>query len=892
VNSVPLFTWLQRPQADDDDLQDEIRPHLAIAAQQKVDEGAAPDAARAAALKEFGNVTLTREAVHAVWNPPWLDAMRDQLADVRYALRVIKRSPGFSIAVMAVLALGISLNAAVFTLLKSIALNPLAGVADSASLGVVVAETSAGRQTAVSYPDYEYLRDHDHAFSGLIGSALVGVSVGEGRDVERVMAELVTGNYFQVLGVGAQLGRTLLPSDHHAAGEHPVVVLSDGLWRRAFGADPDIVGKTIRLDAYPLTVVGVADAAFHGTIVSFDIEAFVPMMMADYVGVTQERGANLLTNRRAPWVMVTGRLRPGVTLGSASAQMGVLSAQMAREDAAGDLAQAFKAIPIWQSPFGAQTYMLPAVVVMSVTGILLLLLVCANIAALVLVRGVSRRGELAVRLALGATRARLVRLLFLENLVLAVPGAALGLFAAWRGLPFLWAATSASGAPARIYLNVSIDGLVIAFSAGVAIACALVFGFVPSLQASRVDLAAAMTEDAPSRGSARATLRAGLVSVQVAMSVLLLVASALTVRSLEAARRADPGFDPERVISVAVDLKPQGYDAARGRQFYAQLIDHLEGLQGVDAVSLAAFFPMSTVDMGLQRVSIDGYEPQVNEDLRFLTNVVGPEYFRTLAIPIVAGRGFVRHDDDAAAAAAVVNATLARRFFGSEHNALGKRVRLADGEWRTVIGVAQDVKYARINEAPRPHVYAPVLQAYQPAMYVHVRGSGSLSALIARTRLAIETLDPRLPTVDAKPLAEQTGSSLTILQLMAGMLLLFGVAGMLLAATGVYGLVSYSVEQRSHEIGIRMALGARASAVVRGFVRAGMRLGLVGAAMGLVGAVVVTRLLRSVLFGVSATDLTAFGSALAVVLGSVLVATLIPAWRAARTNPLAALRHQ
>ena len=526
--------------------------------------------------------------------------MHDQVSDVRYAIRALAKNPVFSLTVVGVLTLGIGLNAAVFTMLKGIALTPLAGVDRSAQLHVIVGETSTGRQLRVSYPDYQYLRDHDGAFSELFGSSVIAASLGRGRSARQVSAELVTGNYFQVLGVRAERGRTLLPSDEIAPGRHPVIVLSDGLWRRDFGADPDIVGKTVEINNYPLTVVGVADRTFHGTIVSYDVEVFIPVMMAGQIlkdlGSSRITASNILSDRQAAVLFPHGYLRPGTTLASAAAQTDAVWNALAPDRPLTDAAQRLRVVPFRQSPTGGQTYALPTVIVLSAMGLLVLLIACANIAGLVLVRGVSRRGEIAVRLALGATRTRIVRLLIVENLVLALPGAALGVLLASRGIPVLVRYAEELAAPQRLFFNIEVDGLVIGFAALVACGSALVFGFVPALRSSRIDLVSVINEDASPRGAARGRLRSGLVVAQVAVSLLLLVGAGLATRSVEASRSAYPGFDAGHVTAIAVDLKQNGYDEARGRLFYRHLLDAARADPGVESATLAAFIPMGFLD--------------------------------------------------------------------------------------------------------------------------------------------------------------------------------------------------------------------------------------------------------------------------------------------------------
>ena len=583
--------------------------------------------------------------------------------------------------------------------------------------------------------------------------------------------------------------------------------------------------------------------------------------------------------------MVLGRLRPGVTLGDANAQMEVFSEQLQREAGIGEVRRQVKVVPIWQSPYGAQTYMLPAVTVLGALSALLLLIACANIAGLALVRAVSRRGEIGLRLAVGATRVRIVRLLLIENLVLAVPAALLGLVAVSYGVPILFATVSAA-APGRLFLNVTVDRLVVGFSVLAACISAVAVGLVPALRATRLDLIAVVNEDISPRGAAKGRLRSALVVSQVAVSMLLLVAAGLVTKSLGAARTADVGFDPDNVFSVRIDLRPNGYDEAHGRVFYEQLLNSLGADPAVESVTLAANPPLTLVDTDTQAVAIDGYVPHQDEELAFLWNPVAPDYFRTLKIGVLAGREFERRDDAAAAPVAIVNETMARRFWGGPAQALGQRIRLSSNEWRRVVGVVGDVKYARVNETSRPYVYVPFLQSYRSGMVIHARGAAGLID-VARTQIAV--LDPDLLLLEARSLREQTSAALAILHMAANMLFIFGVAGMLLAGLGIYGLVSYTVKQSTHEIGIRMALGAQRPSLVWTFLGRGVRLGVVGAALGTAGAAAVTGLLSSVLYGVSATDAPSFLRALAVVLGAVLVATLIPAWRAVRINCVTAL---
>ena len=415
-----FFDWLLRSDRDDD-LQEEIRAHLSMATQDRIDEGEDARRARLASLKQFGNVTLAREATRLSWGGAWRDRLAEVAYDVRYSVRVLRRSPGYSFVVIAVLALGIGANVSLFSLFNALALKPLPAVERSASLGVLVSRTDAGRILPLSHPDFRDLRDGQRAFAGLAGTSMEGYSLGLGTHGERVFGEMVTGNYFSVLGVRARLGRTLEPSDDVSPGKHPVVVISDGLWKRAFASDPAVVGKTIQVNAYPLTVVGVTEPGFQGSIVSLALDLFIPVMMQP-----QLRGRDRLSARQTPMLWGLGHLKPGTSIGAAAAEADQLSARLDARQPERQVGQRATVIPMWRSPYGAQTYMLPAIALLGVMGALLLLIVCANVSNLVLVRGVSRRGEIAARVALGASRARIMRLLFVESVALSLPGAAWG----------------------------------------------------------------------------------------------------------------------------------------------------------------------------------------------------------------------------------------------------------------------------------------------------------------------------------------------------------------------------------------------------------------------------------------------------------------------------------
>jgi predicted permease len=819
----------------------------------------------------------------------WLEHVSAIHRDARYALRLLARSPAYSVVVIAVLGLGIGTTVIAFGLFKALALTPLPGVADAPALHFVYGRGRGGGLTSLSYQDYLYLRNQHPGYSVFAGASMQPFTLGMRERQVRVFGEFVTGDYFEALGVGAQRGRTILRSDEIAPGGHPVVVISDDLWRREFGADPNIVGRSIRLNAYPLTVVGIADRDFRGAVVGVRNDLFVPVMMLPQVSVFTV--PDWFNDRRNSWVQAFARPRAGVTLTDARAQTDVLAARLAAESPIEEKSVRAFSMPFWQSPYGAQTYMLPTIVLVSAMSALLLVVVCANVAGLVLVRGMTRSGEIAARLAFGASRARVVRLLLMEHTVLALPGAGAGLLLPRLVEPFI-ASAQPDATPLPLYFNVAQDGFVIAFAVLVSLLSAVCYGVGPSLRSARVDLASVINNDLSPRSVRKTPLRTALVVSQIAISLVLLVGTSLIVQSLEQARRADPGFNPDQVGSITLDLKAGGYDEPGGRRFYRQLLDALQSEPGIEAATMASTMPLTLVDYGSDpEFTVEGHARGPNEGMNFFFNVIAPDYFRALRITRIAGRDFTRDDDQLAQPVAIVNETMARRFWGDPASAIGKRIRTTP-QWRTVIGVVRDIKYARINEDPRSYVYFPFEQMYQSGMTVQVRASSPTSALLEPVRRRIEVLDPNLSILEARMLTEQTRIAFAPYDVSARVLGVIGLVAIGLAALGIYGLLAYTVKQRTHEIGIRLAVGARRGSIVRQFLAIGVRLGVMGVVIGIAITVAVTRLMAPLLFGVTATDQLSFALSTAVVLLIALLASVVPAWWGARTDPLVALRQQ
>jgi predicted permease len=634
-----------------------------------------------------------------------------------------------------------------------------------------------------------------------------------------------------------------------------------------------------------MTVVGVAAPDFRGAVVGVATDLFVPVTMQQPLV-----GSSWLDERNDRSLLAFLRPPNGMSRARIEAQALQISNQLTAEHPNEGLQHRAAIVSIWRWPFGAQSYMLPAVGVMGAMAALLLVVVCANLANLVLVRSVARRGETAARLTLGATRGRLVRQLVIESLVLAAPGAAIGFVLPRFAEPFLGAA-AANVSAFPLYFNVEPDGYVVGFTILLAVLSALLYGLVPAIRLSRTDLGAVLKDDLSPRGSSKSRLRTSLVVAQVAVALMLLIGTALAVRTLEAAQHADAGFDPQQVTWASFDARAGGHDEASGRRLYLRLLEAVRAESGVDAASLATFLPLNLVDMMSRDAKPERYQARRDEDVGFAANVVSSDYFRTMGIPLVAGREFDARDENAIDPPLVVNETFARRFFGTAAAALGRRVETA-GRQATIVGVARDIKYARLDEAPRGYVYTPFSHFYMTSMTLQVRSSADRAATLARIREHAHALDPGMTILTSGALTDQLRSATSIYETLARVLTMIGVLAAALAALGIYGLVAYSVRQSTHEIGVRTAVGATRGMILRQFIRRGLTLAAIGTAIGFAASLMLSRMMSGLLFGIEATDAASFAGASLLVLSAALVASFVPAWRGSRLDPVVALRHQ
>ena len=821
------------------------------------------------------------------------EGLRSLAADARYALRLLLKSPVYSAVVVAVLALGIAVNLLTFGLFQALVLTPIGGVPQSSELRFLSARTTSGRDVALPYRDYEYVRDHGHSFERLAGSYVQGWMLGRGSKATMVFGELVTGNYFDVLGAHMQRGRAIGPDDNRLRGGHPVAVISDALWRSRLGAMPDVIGRTIELDRTPLTVIGVAGPEFHGAVAGLASDVFVPYMMEG----TLSGGVDRLDDPRIGIVFAFGRPQPGVALARARAEADSLGDVLARVRPLDGFSERLVVSPIWQAPQGAQTYVLPAVSLLSVMSAVLLLVVCLNVAGLVLVRSLGRTREIAARLAFGAGRGRIVRLLMIETMILAIPGGLIGYYLPRIAVPYLEAAQPTITTLPLNFTAGNAGGSPMLIAAIILVVASVVLaGIGPALRASRVNLTMPLRQESSPYSARRSDLRHLLVVAQVALSLLLLVATALVTRSLTNARHADAGFSRE-VASVTVDLLSANYDEDRARAFYRTLLESLRSDPAIQDASLMKDPLLMLVDLNTQEFIPEGRTRRRDDDFSFLFNVVATDHFRTLGIPLLAGRDFAARDDQSAPPAVIINETFARRFWGTPAAAIGRRLQTKAWardtfEWRTIVGVAGDIKYARLTEPPRPYVYLPHAQNFNGMMSVQARGSGPPAAAIEALRRHLVALDPDLPMMQVGTLGELTSLGVGIYDVTARALAIVGAAATMLMALGIFGLVAYTVQQSTKDTGIRLAVGAPRTRIVGRFVTRAMILTVVGVTVGFSAALAATRLMSGVLYGVSATDGMSFLTASAGVIATALAASFLPAWRGSRVDPLVALRRE
>jgi putative ABC transport system permease protein len=812
------------------------------------------------------------------------------LKDVNYAIRSLLKRPGFVAIAVITLALGIGANTAIFSLVNTVLLRPLP-VEQPQQIVSVAIRGKDDTMSAFSFPNYRDFRDRNEALDGLLVYRFVPLSLSRGGANERVWGFEVSGNYFDVLRVKAVQGRMFTGEEDKTPLANPVAVLSYDSWQKRFGGDPNIVGKDVLLNSHQFKVIGIAPPAFKGTELIYTPEIWLPSSMIQWV----EPGGNWLEDRNTRNFFAVGRLKPGLSARQAEASMNLLAGQLAKEYPDTNEGQSIKIVPpgfILPDLRGAVvsfTWVLMAAVV------LVLVVTCTNLAGLMLARATDRRREIAIRLAMGANRMRLIRQLLTESVLLSLVGGVAGVLLAFWMIGTVLAFKPPIDFP--LSMDVQVDWRVLLFSLLVSLLAGTIFGLAPALQATRPGLSQALRETSAQGGAARTRLRSVLVVAQIAISLVVLIAAGLVVRTLQRLQTMNPGFDTQNGLTMSFDLGLQGYDEARGQQFYKQLTERVQALPGVKSAAVCSYIPLS-LNYNSRNVFVEGQPAQRGENVPTAMNAaVGPRYFETMRTALVQGREFTEQDQEKTERVAVVNETFVRRLMpnvSSPAEAIGKRFATGTGTgpFVRIVGVAKDGKYFNIAEDPRPFFWEPMSQDYWSNGILTVRSEGNPQTLFGAVRKEVQALDPNLPLFDVKTLAEHMRFALFPPRIAAAVLGVFGLVALLLSAIGIYGITSYTVAQRTHEIGIRLALGAQFSDVLRLVLRHGLKLTLIGAALGILGAWLATRAITSVLYGVSATDPFTFVFVSVLLVGVALLACYVPSRRATRVDPLVALRNE
>ena len=817
--------------------------------------------------------------------------------DIRYAVRILTTNAVFSTLAVVTLALGIGANTAIFSLVNAVLLRPLPGVEDADRLLSFERIQTGRKYYNFSYPDYLDYRDQNRSFSGLAAHVATPLSLA-GATTERLRGAVVTGNYFSVLGVKAATGRLLQPGDDVTVGAHPLAVVSYGFWQRTFGADPGVIGESITLNGHNFLVIGVAAEGFGGTSVGPSTDVWVPMAMQPQAIPRMSPG--VLSDRSAGWIGITGRLNHQVGLEQAQAEMTALARNVEQAYPGTNMGRSLALTAGLGLTSEERTSFRRFLGLLLACVGLLLLIACGNVANLLMVRTASRRREIAIRLALGASRGRLVRQLLTEGLLLSLLASGVGLLLApWATrlvLAFQQPAYDLRG------LGLGLDTRVLAFTLALALLTGIFFGLAPALQSSNPDLTTALKDGAPAGGPHKSRLQGLLVVAQVALSLALLICAGLVVRTMQKVLTLDKGFDTDRRLLLSLDLSIQGYSPEAGRSFYEQLIRRLGSVPGVTSASFAKTVPPNDWSDRLS-VFYEGQEPPPDAlradpemGIRVDLNRIAPNYFRTLGIPLLQGRDFKEVDREGAPLVAVVNEKLAEKLWPGE-SPLGRRLSapFLGGPARPpveIIGVARDTRYRTLLDEAPPILYLPVLQAYDGRTTLVIHTAGEPAALTEAVRAEVGQVDKHIPLFAVKSMSDQVATTLWQQRMAAGLIGVFGGLSLLLAAIGIYGVISHSVTERTRETGVRVALGASPGAVVKLFIRRGVRLALIGVVLGVVAGFSLTRLMTGLLYGVGPTDPAIFIGASVLLLAVALSASYIPARRATKVDPMVALRHE
>lgn len=871
------------------DVSDEISFHLEMRTADLVASGLSDDAARAEAERQFGDVPPIRDECISIdqrreRHVRRTEVIGDMLSDLRFALRAFRRSPGFTAAVVATLALGIGASTAMFSLVDSTLLRPLPFHEPQELVVLWGVKQPEGDIRGASFPEIADWRSMSHTLTDVALFDPISLNLRTGVESVRLSGEMVSGGFFQLIGARAALGRTILPSDDDAPDAHPVAVISDALWHERFSGDSSVVGRSITLDDRSLTVIGVMPPGFTG--LSFEADVWIPSMM-----VSLTRSASIVEQRGARWLMGVGRLKPGVAMADAQRDLDGVALRLAQAYPATNADRGVRLMSLQDNYLGSTRKLL-----FTLLGavFLFLLIACVNVTSLQLVRGIARRREIAVRMAIGADSARLVRQLLVEGVVLAAVGGAVGAVVAWLGVRAMMPLVPDGLLPA--YAHPAVNSRALAFGLGVAVLAGIVFGVVPAFRGARSDISGALRESgAADTGLARIG-RAGahqlLVVGQIALALVLLAGAGLMVRSLRHQLAVSPGFRPDGVLGARLTFPAERYDAKARAAFASQLVDRLESLPSVASAAMSSDLPFN----GNSNAAILNLPGGDEEGVRFYLHSASQSYFATLGVPIIRGRSFTATDVEGSPEVVVISDAMARRFWpGTDPVGQHFRIGGADGLEVTVVGVAGTVRYRDLTTdlaAPgsEPDVYFSLAQHPAPFMEISVRQKGSSRLSLAVLQREVAALDPSLPIFDVRQLTSDIRAQSATGRFGSLTLSVFSAVALILAAIGVYGVVAFVVSRSRREIAIRMALGARAGAVVTLILRGGLLLTIAGVGLGLIGAVGASRVLSDQLFDVSTTDPLTFGAVALLVLLIALTATYLPARRATRIAPQSALR--
>jgi predicted permease len=893
---------LNLPPAREEEIIEELSDHLENLYEEILAQGATTEKAYRevhSSLKQSDLLVELRAAVRTARPEPIPLGSRnsghllaDLWQDLVYAARMLRNAPGFTAVAALTLALGIGANTAVFTIISTLLLNPLP-VANSSELAAINTTqakmtTQSGEFQLMSYLNIKDFRDRTHSFSSFAAhSNPTAITMTDTGEPHRVFVEVVSGNYFETLGIHPFMGRFFLPSEDVTPGAAPVVVLGYAAWQGRFGGASDIVGRTIKLNNTPFTIIGIGPKGFKGLYAVFGPDVWVPSMMAEQI-LPAEQG-NALRDRAILLFTGIARLRPGLTIAQARAELNIVASSLEKEFPDANQGQAVAVRPLNEAAYGPerQPLLFGSTLLMAIVG-LVLLIACSNVANLLLSRAAVRRQEMAVRLALGAGRMRLIRQLLTESVLLGLLGGGLGLLFGYAGCQFLW-----SFRPAEFALNFAelrISPGVFVFALAVSLLSGLLFGVVPALRTSRTPVSEVLKEEsrAAGRSRGRISLANTLLAGQVAVSLVLLVVAAMVLQSIQREYTIDPGFETKHVALFMMYPGQAGYNQTRTEQFYKQARERIGSVPGISSLSWASNLPLwGRKETG---VVIEGLEQRKkSEAISAVVDTVDLNYFSTVGISFVEGRDFTQEDRDISTPIAIINDTMAAKYWPNQ-SPLGKRLQLPRGkDFVQIVGVVKTANYQTLGEAPQSCVYLPLRQNYSDAMILYVRTERDPSATLAAVQGEIRILDPGLPVEDIRTGTKVIEQALWGAKIGVGLLGVFGLLALALASVGLYGIMAYSVNQRRREIGIRMALGAGQASVLRLILRQGMLLVISGVALGLIFSLLIGRALSKFLYGVGASDAASLAGASLVLLSVALVACYLPARRASQVDPLVAL---